>query len=240
VGRTTNYTWFCGYLLGFVVDGLHQVITAVAWGVGNIKQCKLFKPGLKAHIERLGKPKAVAADSAFDAPEVHAYLDKEEIVGNITSRDHAPASDGGYGTDRVVWGEGADQPLCPNQKPLIAKGQRHKNGGQTYEGSACAGCPVYERCNPKGEGQPKRFTLHPDEHRRWQENRAHCQTDGYKEAHRERFVAEGRFGLAKTNHHGAKAPYRRDKMNRIAGLMIAIVMNCRILVRQRQNEGRAT
>lgn len=28
VGRTTNYTWFCGYLMGFVVDDANQVITA--------------------------------------------------------------------------------------------------------------------------------------------------------------------------------------------------------------------
>jgi hypothetical protein len=37
VGRTTSYTWFCGYLMGFVVDGWHHIITAVAWAAGNAR-----------------------------------------------------------------------------------------------------------------------------------------------------------------------------------------------------------
>jgi hypothetical protein len=80
----------------------------------------------------------------------------------------------------------------------------------------------------------KQFSLSPETHRRWQENRAHCQTEEYKQAQGERFATEGRFGLAKTNHHGARAPYRSDDMNHIAGLMIAIVMDYRILAQHQQ------
>ncbi len=230
VGRTTNYTWFCGYLLGFVVDGLHQVITTIVWAAGNTKQATLLKPALQAHQERLAKPNAVATDSAFDEPYVHQYLDQEEIIGHITSRAHAPPPDGGYGTDRVTWVEGTEQPLCPNQTPLRPKG-RPQQGRQTYEGMACDGCSIYHRCYPSGEGQTKQFSLNPLEHRRWQENREHCQSEEYKTARQERFVSEGRFGLAKSNHRGGKAPYRSDEMNHIAGVMIALVMNIRILAR---------
>lgn len=238
VGRTTSYTWFCGYWMGFVVDSLRQVITAVVWGAGNLKQVKLFQPALKAHIQRVGTPEAVAADSAFDDPEVHTYLDKQEIVGHITPRGHAPPRDGGYGTDRVTWVEGMSEPVCPAGQPLIPRGHPQQ-GRQTYEGTACSGCPLYKRCYPSGEGQPKQFTLKPDDHRRWQENRAHSQTEAYKAAQRERFTSEGRFGLAKANHHGDKAPYRSDEMNHIAGLMIAFVMDMRLLVRHRPMQKQA-
>lgn len=44
-------------------------------------------------------------------------------------------------------------------------------------------------------------------------------------------MEEGRFGLAKMNHGADKAPYRGDEMNHIAGLMIATVMNWRVLAR---------
>jgi transposase len=232
VGRTTNYTWFCGYLLGFVVDGAHQIITAVIWAAGNIKQHKLFKPALKAHIQRAGKPKAAAGDSAFDQPEVHSCLDQETIIGHVTSRAHTPPRDGGYGTDRVTWVDGLPSPLCPGGQPLQAKSQG-RDGQQVFEGTACSDCGLYARCYPSGEGRAKQFRLHPHNHRRWQQNRAHCQTEEYKAAQRERFTTEGRFGLAKTNHHGARAPYRSDEMNHLAGLMIAIVMNLRILARHR-------
>ena len=235
VGRTTNYTWFCGYLLTFAVDAFRQIITAVAWQSGNVRQAKMLEPAMDAHIERVGKPKAAAADSAFDHLVVHSYLDERDIVGHITSRDHAKPKDGGYGTDRVTWNENADgespeHPLCPNQQPLTPKGKPH-NGRQFYEGTACIGCSSYVPCHPSGKGQPKQFSFDPEAHRRWQENREHCQTDEYKAAHKKRFISEGRFGLAKMNHNGARAPYRSDAMNHIAGLMIAIVMNYRILAR---------
>lgn len=233
VGRTTSYTWFCGYLMGFMVDGARQVITAVVWAAGNFKQYKLFEPAMKAHIERLGKPKAVAADSAFDEFEVHSELDQESITGHITSRNHAQPRAGGYGTDRVTWVAGSEQPLCPGGEPLKIK-SKSRTGKHIFEGTACQGCELYERCHPQGNGQLKQFSLNPETHRRWQENRAHCQTEEYKQAQGERFATEGRFGLAKTNHHGARSPYRSDDMNHIAGLMIAIVMDYRILARHQQ------
>jgi transposase len=230
VGRTSNYTWFCGYLMGFVVDGLYQVITAVIWGAGNANQASLLKPALQGHQRRLGHPKSLASDSAFDDPAVHSYLDEEGIIGHITSRAHTPPPDGGYGTDRVTWVEGETQPLCPDQKPLHPKGRPHK-GYQPYVGTACSTCSLYQRCYPSGQGEAKSFSLKPSEHRRWQENRTHCQTEEYKTARRERFVSEGRFGLAKNNHRAAKVPYRSHDMNQIAAVMIAIVLNCRLLVR---------
>jgi hypothetical protein len=222
-----------------VVDNAKQVITAVVWAAGNFKQSKLFKPALGAHIKRLGKPKAAAGDSAFDDFEIHSELDQEGIVGHITSRAHAQPRDGGYGTDRVTWVADSPQPLCPGGKPLQA-GRKSSSGRQVFEGTACVGCELYKRCHPTGAGQPKQFNLNPQAHRRWQENRAHCQTEEYKEAQGQRFASEGRFGLAKMNHHGARAPYRSDKMNHIAGLMIAVVMDFVILAQHQHAERRFT
>jgi len=235
VGRTTSYTWFCGYLMGFVVDNAYQVITAVVWAAGNAKQYKTLKPALKAHVQRLGKPQSLSTDSAFDEFEVHSLLDQQNITGHITSREHNQPRDGGYGTDRVTWLEGSQQPLCPAAEFLLAKGQA-RDGRQIFLGTACADCALYARCCPSGAGLPKRFTLHPAAHRRWQENRTHCQAPDYKIAQRDRFTSEGRFGLAKMNHHGARAPYRSANMNHIAGLMIALVMNLRILARHQHQE----
>ena len=229
VGRTTSYTWFCGYLVGFVVDNLAQIITAVVIAVGNVKQAQMAQPALSAHIERVGVPRAVAMDSAFDDPSVHSFLDGKQIQGFITSRDHFKPRDGGYGTDRVDWIDGSPTPVCPSRQPLLAKGAPRSDGTQIYEGTACANCPLYKACCPSGEGEPKRFSLKPEEHRRWQKNRENCQTEAYKGAQKKRFVSEGRFGLAKQNHRATRAPYRSVTMNYIAGLIIAMTMNLRIL-----------
>ena len=231
VGRTTSYTWFCGYLLGFVVDGLHHIITAVAWAAGNVKQALLFRPALKQHLQRVpGKPKGAAIDSAFDHPDVYACLDEEGIEGHITSRDHAKPRDGGFGTDCLVWHPTKWEVYCPHETPLQPRGNG-RSGRRAFVGTGCEQCELYARCHPSGGGEPKKFTLDPVHHRRWQQNREHCRTDEYKAAQKARFVEEGRFGLAKMNHGADKAPYRSDEMNHIAGLMIATVMNWRVLAR---------
>jgi transposase len=231
VGRTTSYTWFCGYLLGFVVDGWHHVITAVAWAAGNVKQASLFRPALAQHLQRVpGKPKGAAMDSAFDHPDVYACLDEVNIEGHITSREHVKPRDGGFGTDRLVWHASKWELYCPNERPLQPQGDG-RWGRQTFLGTGCEQCPLYAQCCPSGEGAPKTFTLDPAHHRRWLQNREHCQTESYKVAQRARFVEEGRFGLAKMNHRAGKAPYRSNDMNHIAALMIAAVMNWRILAR---------
>jgi transposase len=233
VGRTTNYTWFCGYLLGFVVDGWHHVITTVAWAAGNVKQASLFRPALEQHLQRVpGKPQGAAMDSAFDHPDVHACLDQAGIEGHITSREHAKPRDGGFGTDCLTWHATQWELYCPNGTPLQPRGDG-RSGRQTFVGTACEQCPLYAQCFPSGEGTPKAYTLDPTHHRRWLQNREHCQTEAYKAAQKARFVEEGRFGLAKMNHRADKAPYRNDEMNHIAALMTAAVMNWRILARHR-------
>lgn len=230
VGRTTSFTWFCGYLMGFVVDGLHHIITAVAWAVGDVGPASLFHPALRWHLRRVpGKPKGVGLDSAFDRPEVYACLDPQGIEAHITSRDHPRPRDGGFGTDRLVW-HTEREVCCPHGTVLQPQG-RPCAGRQTFVGTACGQCELYARCHPNGQGAPKSFTLNPAHHRRWQENREHCQSAAYKTAQQQRFVEEGRFGLAKTNHHAGKAPYRSDEMNHIAALLIAAMMDWRILAR---------
>ena len=67
--------------------------------------------------------------------------------------------------------------------------------------------------------------------KRWQENRQVNQSQEYKEAQRPRIATEGRFGLAKNNHHADRAPYRSDDYNLMAALMIATMMNLRILAK---------
>lgn len=229
VGRTTNYTWFCGYLMGFMVDNEHQVITSVVLGAGNTAQPNFFEPAIEAHMIRVGQPKEVALDSAFDQYPIHAYLDGRKITGHVTSRKHSKPRDGGYGTDRVTWHPDEAHPRCAANKRLRLVSIRQD--GNIYEGVDCPSCDLYKLCYPNGQGKLKKYRLKPDEHRRWQENRTHNQTQEYKQAQRKRFVSEGRFGLAKTTHRGSRLPYRSENMNRLAALIIASVMNWRILAR---------
>ena len=123
--------------MGFVVDDANQVITSVTLGAGNSKQAPFLRPAIEGHTERVGKPDSVAADSAFDDHETLCFLDNESIVAHVTSRDHSKPKDGGYGTDRISWKEGEENPFCADSKALLPVGKARKDcasrplGGRT-------------------------------------------------------------------------------------------------------------
>ena len=169
---------------------------------------------------------------------IHSFLDENEIIGHVTSREYSKPRDGGFGADRVTWQNNI--PICPDNKPLEPIGKIKKNGRQTWQGTACGDgeCQLYSRCYPSGSGKAKIWTLKAEEHQRWQQNRSHNQTQEYKAAQNARFVSEGRFGLAKNNHKVSRAPYRSDNYNLMGVLMAAIVMNFRILANHLKNMGK--
>jgi len=234
VGWVSDLLLLCGYWLGFLVDGARSVITAVRVVPVNSNQSTQMIPALDAHKERVGAyPKQVTADSAQDYYPVHQALDKRQIEGHIASRDHK-AVGGGLSSDHFTWDE-KGQLLCPEGK-VMRPGKPRKDGLTPFTGSGCADCRRREECLPKGQqpAGPRVIHLEPAAHQRWLKNREHTHTEAYKEAQRKRFASEGLFGLARRLHGAEKMPYRSEPMNRIAGLMIGIVMDLGILARQQR------
>ena len=222
----------CGYWLGFLVDNLRGVITAIQVVPLNVTQETQMLPALALHRQRLGAyPQAVAADSAQDYYSVHAVLDKHQIQGHIASRNHKTRG-GGLSSDYFTWDENG-RLLCP-QGHVMQPGRRRKDGYQSFSAKAedCASCPRKTECLTKGQqpNGPRLIHLKPAAHRRWLENQAHTHTKAYKEAQKKRFASERWFGLAGRLYGANKMPYRSAAMNQIAGLMTGIAMNLALLV----------
>ena len=234
IGKVSDVLFLCGYWLGFLVDGVRSVITAVRVVPLNVDQRTQMIPALDAHRKRVGAyPKQVTADSAQDYYSVHRALDERRIEGHIASRDHK-AVGGGLSSDHFTWDE-KGQLLCPEGK-VMRPGKPRQDGLIPFKGSDCSLCQCKAECLPRGQQPdgPRVIHLEPAAHQRWQKNREHTRTKAYKEAQQKRFAKEGLFGLAKRLHGAEKMPYRSEPMNQIAGLMIGIVMDLGILARQRR------
>ena len=222
----------CGYWLGFLVDSLQSVITAVRVIplIGN--QHGQMVPALDAHQARTGHyPQAVAADSAQDYDWVHVALAWRQVHGHIAARPH-PSTGSGLGPEYMLVNE-KGQLLCPVGKVMTRHGRR-KKGRWLFKASGCRTCPRREVCVPKGQRSLRARAVYLDvgAHRRWQENRANTRTAAYKAARAKRFASEGLFGLARRLYGADKMPYRSLPMNTIAGLMIGTVMNLAVLARE--------
>jgi transposase len=232
VNRVSGVRLVCGYWLGFLVDSLHNVITAVRVVPLDVVQRTQMLPALEQHRERVGAyPAAVTADSAQDYFSVHQGLDNHQIEGHIASRTYnQPTS--GLGPEHFTWDQHG-QLHCPEGGAMTA-GTPRKRGEVPFTASGCASCPRKEECLPKKQQPegPRRILLKPLPHQRWHQNRAHTRTPAYKVAQSKRFASEGLFGLAKRLHRSGKMPYRSLAMNQIAGLMIAIVMDLSLLAQR--------
>jgi transposase len=237
VAWTSHAVLLCGYWLGFLVDGLRGVITAVRVVPLNIAQQRQMIPALAAHQERVkAYPKAVAADSAQDYYPVHQALDERQIQGHIASRRHQGRG-GGLGAQHFTWGE-QGQLLCPAGK-VMPPGKPRRDGLTPHQAQAvdCAACSRKAECLPQGQQPegPRVIHLDPPAHQRWLRNRDHTRTEAYKIAQKKRFASEGWFGLAERLYGADKMPYRSTPMNQVAGLMIGIAMNLALLTRHRED-----
>jgi len=232
LGRTSNWQVFCGYLAGYVVDGLFGIITALVFATGNAWQAALLSPALAQHRACIvGQPGDMTIDSAFDYPEVHQVLAAAGVKGYVASRDHR-GPEGCFGPERFTWTE-EGRLLCPRQgsegemQPL----RTYDDGRVTYQGTACGDCPLRGRCVGQEKSGPRTLTIHPKDHRHWLANRAANQTEEYKQAQKRRLAWEKVFGHGNTYHHGDKAPYRSQPMNQIAEVMTVIASNLEKMVR---------
>lgn len=237
VGWTSNVRLLCGYWLGFLVDGLRGVITAVQLVPLSTDQRSQLTIALEAHQQRLGAyPAAVAADSAQDFYPVHQALDECGIQGHIASRDRLAGDSAIQLAHFTLDTQG--QLLCPAGKIMIP-GKTGKDGRTPYrtQPGDCAACRLKASCLPKAQqAKGRRFLrLRLEAHQRWLENRTHTRTEAYRAAQKQRFASEGWFGLAVRLHQADKMPYRSEPMNHLAGLMIGIVMNLVLLTRHQHS-----
>jgi hypothetical protein len=236
VRRIRREVMMCGYWLGFLVDSLRGVITAVRVVPLNIVQRSQMIPALDAHRERIhAYPKAVAADSAQDFYPVHQDLDERQIQGHIASRRHQ-GTGGGLGAGHFTWDEQGHL-CCPAGKKMTP-GKWRQDGlrPHTTQAADCAACSRKDECLPQGQQPdgPRTIHLDPVAHQRWLQNREHTRTEAYKVAQKKRFASEGWFGLAERLYGADKMPYRSTAMNHVAGLMIGIAMNLVLLARHKQ------
>ncbi len=234
MGHTSPSKLCCGYWLGFLADSFKSIITAVRVIPLSGNQHEDMIPTLDVHRDRTRcYPQAVATDSAQDYDPVHRALARRKIQGHIAGRPHL-AVGGGLSVKYFTF-DAMGQLLCPAGTPMERLEHRRQDGRSGFRGVGCRTCPRRAACLPKGQQKRRARVLimDPQAHRRWQRNWENTRTEAYREARAKRFASEGLFGLARRLYGADKMPYRSLAMNRIAGVMIGVVMDLAVLARER-------
>lgn len=223
VGTLSQGVTICGYQVGYLVDGAHDVIIGIVSMPANTAQARQVKVVLDKAKRVLGSlPQRLGLDSAFDQDQVYLDLQDEPIELFAVSRDHR-APKGRFGPDRFLFNEDGEL-CCPAGTSMEQKYGPYEDGRTIYEGQGCAHCSLRAQCVAE-DREARRFSTKPESHRRWVKNRLKSQSEEGERVLKQRFAREGVFGHANTHHNGDRAPYRDGEMNAIADCLTAFAVN---------------
>jgi transposase len=145
---------FFAYSTNYLIDNKHAVIMDVE-ASRAIRQAEVgaARTMIERTEERFGmRPKCLAADTAYGAAEMLAWLVKEKgITPHIPVFDKSARKDGTLSRADFRFDAEHNVYVCPQGKPLTTTGHVGKNRTLYYRSSKldCDACPLKPKCCPK-------------------------------------------------------------------------------------------
>jgi IS5 family transposase len=186
VGTLSRGVTICGYQVGYLVDGAHDVIIGVVsmaanalgpWAQGpgaaqapRVKQVLGQAKRLVLWAVTTGRtlgslPQRLGLDSAFDQDQVYLDLEGEDVEAfaavSPVGRNHRVSRDhrspkGRFGPDRFLFNEDGIL-CCPAGTPMEQKYGPYDDGRVVHEGRGCADYPLPSQCVSEDE-EARRFS----------------------------------------------------------------------------------
>jgi len=219
------------------VDDDHGVITAQTTTPGDIEENVQLEPLIDQHEANVDQPlKTVVGDKQYGTVENYRQLQKR---GLNTHMDHGnpgnkKALEAIYPLSDFIYQNESDTYICPAGQTLYRR--RHDPIRKSTEYKArkgvCAQCPVKDQCTKAKAG---RTVARHDQQELVDRGRVQAKsTAAKKDRRRRRFLGEGSFGQAATNHHFKRSRWRRLWRQKIQDDLIASIQNIKILVKYAQ------
>jgi len=219
------------------VDDDHGVITAQTTTPGDIEENVQLEPLIDQHETNTGHPlKTVVGDKQYGTVENYRQLQKR---GLNTHMDHGnpgnkKALEAIYPLSDFIYQSDSDTYICPAGQTLYRR--RHDPIRKSTEYKArkgvCAQCPVKDQCTKAKAG---RTVARHDQQELVDKGRIQAKSKAAKrDRGRRRFLGEGSFGQAATNHHFKRSRWRRLWRQKIQDDLIASIQKIKILIKYAQ------
>ncbi|WP_342025664.1 IS1182 family transposase [Cytobacillus pseudoceanisediminis] len=113
---------------------------------GNTHDSHILEPLVEQVIEKVSKPKAVAADAAYKTPAITSYLLKHDITPALPYT-RPRTKEGFFRKHEYVYDEHFDCYICPTGE-ILKYTTTTKEGYRQYKSDPriCAGCPFLSQC----------------------------------------------------------------------------------------------
>ncbi|AND42202.1 IS1182 family transposase [Cytobacillus oceanisediminis] len=113
---------------------------------GNTHDSHILEPLVEQVIEKVSKPKAVAADAAYKTPAITSYLLKNDITPALPYT-RPRTKEGFFRKHEYAYDEHFDCYICPTGE-ILKYTTTTKEGYRQYKSDPriCAGCPFLSQC----------------------------------------------------------------------------------------------
>lgn len=113
---------------------------------GNTHDSHILEPLVEQVIEKVSKPKAVAADAAYKTPAITSYLLKNDITPALPYT-RPRTKEGFFRKHEYVYDEHFDCYICPTGE-ILKYTTTTKEGYRQFKSDPriCAGCPFLSQC----------------------------------------------------------------------------------------------
>jgi len=228
------------------VDDAQGVITAVATTPGDVEENAKPMDLVEEHeANTQGAVETVVADRQYGTAENFVACRERGIRTHMADFKASVKGTGSragiFDEDQFHYDAQSDTFTCPAGERLHRR--KHKRTKQAYEyaapASVCRACPLRAQCTKAKSGTARTIKRH-DHQESIDEARAQAHSpEAKRDRVKRRWLMEGRFGDAATQHGFKRARWRRLWRQQIQDYLIATVQNVRTLVRYGTSGGAA-
>ena len=230
--------YFLGYLLDVIVDADSAIITAVNVLPGNGAEAADAVALIAQEESAQGNDVAgLSMDGAgYNGPVLRELTDPQGRNLDVTVPPPATPPRTTFGPERfalTVIDESTRELTCPNGGTTRQHSRAPKDTGDRYVFAAktCLGCPLRSACLEKPSGTKGRSVIKNDYAAEYGRVATKSETASYAEVRREHPKVERKLGEL-VRHHGLRwARYRGRAKVLVQGLLTALVVNVKRMVK---------
>jgi transposase len=230
--------FFVGYLLDLAIDAESELITSVNVLPGNGPEAADAVTLIRQEEAAQGNDvQGLSIDGiGYNGPVLRELTDPAGLNLDVTVPPPPAPSRTTFGPERfslTIINDQTAELTCPNGQTTRTR-RRNQNDTSfryTFRSQQCGGCPRRTEClenpaSPRGRSVDKN-----DYAAEYRQVEAKAQTPEYRETRRQHAKIERKLGEAVRHHQARRARYRGLPKNRVQGLLTAMVVNVKRMVK---------
>lgn len=235
--RSKHGEFYDGYLADVCLDADSDLITAIDVLPANANEAA----NAKALIESEEKAHGVDIENlsmdaiGFNGPVLKALSDEPDgpqLTVWTPPKEAPPRYPELFQSDAFVLNEAGDEVTCPQGEKTKTSYPDSKQHGRVYQFSTkqCRDCPLRAQCQVPGNRQGRRVSKN-DFAAQYRAAQQRATTEEYKQIRKQHTAIERKLNELVRWHDGRRVRYRGRPRVRAQYLLLAVVVNCKRIVR---------